>query len=105
MKFYFDGVDFDLAYANLNYDPIPNNFDIFDDKNLMNITEASQLSLNGCRVTDTILQKCVPDLDTFRLALKLIKLWAKRRGVYGNKVGFLGGVQWAMLVRLLLLIE
>ena len=37
----------------------------------------------GCRVTDKILQ-LVPKVETFRLALRCIKLWAKCKRGHGD---------------------
>ena len=84
-------------FAQLSDSVIPPGFDLLQDSVLNNIDEKSRLSLNGCRVTDMIL-RLVPNEASFRLALRAIKLWAKNRGVYSNKLGFLGGVSWAILV-------
>ncbi|KAI0834085.1 hypothetical protein F5Y06DRAFT_178336 [Hypoxylon sp. FL0890] len=42
--------------------------------------------------------RTVPDLAAFRLAYLLVKCWAKRRGIYAAKFGYLGGIQITILL-------
>ncbi|GAB0097190.1 Poly(A) polymerase [Sergentomyia squamirostris] len=97
IKMNFDGIEIDLLFARLTLKEIPDNFDLRDDMLLKNLNPKCVRSLNGCRVTDEIL-RLVPNIENFRLALRTIKLWAKRHGIYSNSMGFFGGVSWAMLV-------
>jgi poly(A) polymerase len=86
-----------MLFARLSYSTIPDDLDLKNDAILKNLDQKCVRSLNGCRVTDEILN-LVPNVETFRLTLRTIKLWAKQNGIYSNVLGYLGGVSWAMLV-------
>ncbi|AWO95712.1 putative poly(A) polymerase type 3-like [Scophthalmus maximus] len=97
IKLGFDGIEIDLVYAQLPRKSISEKLNLLDNKLLEAMDKHSIRSLNGYRVTETILS-LVPNVLSFRLALRAIKLWAKRRNIYSNMMGFLGGISWAILV-------
>jgi len=97
IKLEFSGISIDLIFARLALPSVPASLTLKDTSILRGLEERDLRSLNGTRVTDEILE-LVPQQKTFRTALRGIKLWAQRRAVYANVMGFPGGVAWAMLV-------
>lgn len=91
------GIELDILFSHLALRTIPDEQELHDSNLLRGLDQQSIRSLNGCRVTDDIL-RVVPNHDSFRLALRAIKLWAKKRGIYSNILGYLGGVSWAILI-------
>lgn len=90
------GIELDILFSTLALRTIPDDQKLDDSNLLKGLDQQSIRSLNGCRVTDDIL-RVVPNHDSFKLALRAIKLWAKKRGIYSNVLGYLGGVSWAIL--------
>lgn len=99
IKLKLSTIEIDLLFARLSsMSEIPENLESLNDDNLLkNLDDKTVRSMNGCRVADHILS-LVPDAERFRDTLRLIKLWAKHRGVYSNVLGFFGGISWAILV-------
>ncbi|KAL7211529.1 hypothetical protein ACSBR2_014401 [Camellia fascicularis] len=72
------------------------NVDILNLFFLRNIDETSWRSLSGVHANKCIL-RLLPNMEVFKSLLRCVKLWAKRRGVYGNFLVFFGGVHLAIL--------
>lgn len=113
IKFYMDGLPIDMLYANVhdgnkllgssiqsdNESDIDSEREEFmiDDSLLCGLDEPSVRSLNGVRVAQYLLQ-FIPNKEVFRIVLKTVKQWARVHGLYSNVLGFLGGINWAILV-------
>ncbi|KZF24104.1 putative poly(A) polymerase pla1 [Xylona heveae TC161] len=97
IKMEYSGISIDLIFARLAVAQVPTDLELKDKSLLRGVEERDLRCLNGTRVTDEILE-LVPQQKTFRHALRGIKLWAQRRAIYANVMGFPGGVAWAMLV-------
>ena len=70
---------------------------LIDDSDLVGLDEAGVRSINGSRVSQFMLS-LVPNVETFRLVLRAVKGWSDIHGVQSNVLGFLGGINWAILV-------
>lgn len=70
---------------------LPSSDPIFD------LSIQSLLKLNSVRDLE-YLQLTIPDLATFRKAYRFIKAWAKCRGIYSSKLGYLGGIHITLLL-------
>lgn len=113
IKFYMDGLPIDMLYANVhdgnkllgstiqsdNEGSIDGDNEEFtiDDSLLCGLDEPSVRSLNGVRVAQYLLH-FIPNKELFRIVLKTVKQWARVHGLYSNVLGFLGGINWAILV-------
>ena len=97
IKLEYQGISIDLIFARLQVSSIPLDLHLEDNSLLRGLDEVDLRSVNGTRVTDDVL-RLVPQEKTFRHALRAVKLWATRRAIYGNIIGFPGGIAWAMMV-------
>ncbi|TYG78627.1 hypothetical protein ES288_D02G074900v1 [Gossypium darwinii] len=96
MRFVFDGILIDLPFVQLKVLVVPENLDILNPVFLRDIDETGWKSLSRV-LANTQICRLVPDLKKFQSMLRCVKFWAKRRGVYGNLNGFLGGIHLAIL--------
>lgn len=120
VKFYLNGIYIDLLFGNVS-DPAKliafhqrrKSFSLstvdegidepdqeeykIDDSDLIGMDEAGVRSLNGVRVTQFI-EENISTLDSYRICLATIKEWAVQNGIYSNMLGFLGGINFAILL-------
>jgi poly(A) polymerase len=106
IKFKLQGISIDMLFARLSHGfrlhppvaAIDGSYEyLIDDTDLAGLDEAEMRSVNGTRVAQMML-KLVPNVDRFRVVLRAVKEWALVHGLYSNVLGFLGGINWAILV-------
>jgi poly(A) polymerase len=78
IKLEYSGISIDLIFTPLPVSSVPESLDLKDKTLLRGLSETDLRSINGTRVTDEILS-LVPQVKSFRLALRAIKLWAQRK--------------------------
>lgn len=81
IKLEYSGISIDLIFARLLVSSVPVALDLKDNTLLRGLDETDLRCLNGTRVTDEILT-LVPQVKTFRHALRAIKLWAQRKAIH-----------------------
>lgn len=97
IKFNWEGIDMDLSFAQILLSELPVPLDVTDTELLRDQKDPKDVTcLNGPRVTYEILRR-VRNVNHFRTFLRALKMWARRRGIYSNIVGFPGGVAWAIM--------
>ncbi|QGA19806.1 hypothetical protein EYB26_007500 [Talaromyces marneffei] len=93
------GVRFDLQYcaATSVTESWPKALTLPSSDPTFDLPMQSLLKLNSHRDLE-YLQRTIPDLATFRKAYRFIKAWAKFRGIYSSKLGYLGGIHITLLL-------
>ena len=100
IKLKFMGISIDLLFARID---IPEGMKddslkyLNEEKLMIQCDSTTLLSINGCKVNDRILE-LVPNSENFRTTLRVIKLWAKQKGISSYVFGFLNGVSMAIMV-------
>lgn len=99
LQFTLHGVPVDLKVARVLRRAVdPDTFDATNPKHLALVEDdVCMRSLSGTLIGAALLA-CVPDVATFRLVVKVVKVWARRRGIYGKAFGYFGGLAWTILV-------
>jgi len=95
LKFVVNGICVDLVYHQESWETAPK--DGIEGVVTRVYSGESMRSLNGVLLSD-----CINGVfDTYPVArevLRVVKEWSRRVGTYGNSLGFLGGVNYALLV-------
>jgi len=98
------GIPVDLTIASVPRKQLPlrNDTDLLNDQWLRDCNRTTVIALNGPRCTERYLQMIMDrggrtGLLYFQTVLRFLRCLCRARGVYGNKYGYLGGINCAIL--------
>lgn len=92
-----NNINIDMGFARIpSLQNIPKDLNILDDKILRDASKSEVVMLNGPRVTELI-PHLVPNFEVFKVVVRSLRLWARKRGIYSNKMGYFGGVNLNIL--------
>jgi poly(A) polymerase len=100
ITFVYRDTDIDISFCQLNQETVPRDIERVITNDLVeSITdEKSQTSLLGRKNNLMILELTGKQIENFKETLRVVKVWAKTRGISSNGMGYLGGISWAILV-------
>ena len=95
ITFDWEDVNIDLLFAKLNVISVPDTLDIDNDLILRGVDRPTATTLNGPRVTNmlaNLMQGTKERYAAFLTVIRGVRRWAKKRGLYSNKMGYWGGI-------------
>lgn len=104
ITFDWEEINIDLLFARLNVISVPDSVDIDNDQILSGVDVATEKSLNGPRVTNLIakLVSGTPErYQGFLTVVRCVRKWAKTKGLYSNKMGYLGGINFNIMTAMI----
>ena len=96
IKFNINGIKVDLSYAIFNKNLIRKGINFLDDQIIRNMKSQSVVAFNGVRTTK-IIQNMIPNPNVFKSVVQLLKIWAKKRYISGNLLGYFGGINLTLI--------
>lgn len=94
-----ESFDVDLSYAGCTLEVFPKSFSFASNEIIYQFEKESILTISGIRFNDTLMKLLPPtSFSSFKTCLMGLKVWAKKRCIYNNKLGFLGGIHLTILV-------
>jgi poly(A) polymerase len=100
ITFEYKDINIDISFCQLQTETVPRDIEKIISLELLNTIkdEQSRTSLIGRKNNLMILELAGKQTENFKQTLRVIKVWAKNRGISSNGMGYLGGISWAILV-------